>query len=332
MKKRKRVMFVMSGVLLILIVLVAAGWFVLAQPTLARNARSLRHVDPQRLREHVETLSETLAPRHCTATANLDRCAAYILDGFRSSSPTSSGFQTYVAAGRVYRNVFAMFGTGAGPRVVVGAHYDTCGDTPGADDNASGVAGLIELARLLGANPPTGAVELVAYSLEEPPFFRTASMGSAVHASALAEQGVSVKAMISLEMIGCFSDTPGSQRFPIPLLRLYYPSRGNFIAVIGHLGQRPLTKRVKTLMNGSTDLPVRSMNAPAMFPGVDLSDHRSYWQKGFPAVMVTDTAFYRNSHYHESTDTANRLDYRRMADVVVSVFEAVRTLAAEDGR
>jgi Zn-dependent M28 family amino/carboxypeptidase len=189
------------------------------------------------------------------------------------------------------------------------------------------VAGLIELANLLGRSSPPMKVELVAYTLEEPPFFRSEYMGSAVHARSLKRAGVSVRAMFSLEMIGYFSDDEGSQHFPNPLLRLFYPTKGNFISVIGKLGQGLLVRKIKGAMKGASSLPVYSINAPRSIPGVDFSDHMNYWDAGYPAVMVTDTAFYRNPHYHMAEDTAEKLDYGRMAQVVEGVYAAVIELA-----
>jgi Zn-dependent M28 family amino/carboxypeptidase len=159
------------------------------------------------------------------------------------------------------------------------------------------------------------------------PFFGSREMGSAVHARSLSEAGARVKAMLSLEMIGYFSDAPGSQKLPFAALGLLYPRRGNFIAVVGRLSQPGLVRRVKRSMMSATDLPVRSINAPSLIPGVDLSDHASYWREGYPAVMVTDTAFYRNDWYHTERDTPDTLDYARMAEVVAGVRRAVVDLA-----
>jgi Zn-dependent M28 family amino/carboxypeptidase len=170
-------------------------------------------------------------------------------------------------------------------------------------------------------------VELVAFALEEMPFFGTGAMGSAVHAASLRASGRRVRAMICLEMLGCFDDRRGSQRFPFPLLRLFYPSRGNFIAVVGNAGGIGIVRRVKRSMRAGSNLPVHSINAPAIVPGVDLSDHRSYWREGFPAVMITDTAFYRNDRYHSAADTPETLDYPRMAEVVRGAWNAVVDLA-----
>jgi hypothetical protein len=211
---------------------------------------------------------------------------------------------------------------------VVGAHYDVCGEQPGDDDNASAVAAVLELARLLERHRPDVAhrLELALWPLEEPPNFRTPAMGSAVHARRLADGEVPVGGMICLEMLGYFSDRPGSQSFPVPGMGLLYPSRGNFIAVVGNGPSWRLTREVKARMDGATELPVRSINAPALVPGVDFSDHFNFWRQGWKAVMITDTAFYRNPNYHQLTDTPDTLDYGRMARVVTGVYAAATTL------
>lgn len=300
-------------------------WVVVCQPVFSRNARSPLAADPAALEKHVRTISEDFFPRDFRAVKNLERCADYLRAEFEKTGARVR-FQEYSAEGRTYRNVIARFGESDENLIVVGAHYDACGDTPGADDNASGVAGLIALASLLQKHPIGQNIELVAYCLEEPPFFRTPFMGSAVHARSLLEKKADVRGVIVLEMIGCFSDALWSQDFPVPLLRLFYPSRGNMIVIVGSLGQRPFVRELKRKMKGSTDLPVYSLNAPAALPGVDFSDHLNYWDCGLNAAMVTDTAFYRNRNYHSPGDTWDRLDYRRMGEVVVGVYEAVKGL------
>jgi Zn-dependent M28 family amino/carboxypeptidase len=205
---------------------------------------------------------------------------------------------------------------------VIGAHYDVAGDTPGADDNASGVAGLLELGRLLHqyAVPLKYPIMLVVFPLEEPPFFNTRFMGSAVHAQSLAKQGQTVRLMICLEMIGYFSDAPGSQRLPLPLMRLAYPTVGNFIALVSHLGSLRWLGTFRQSFEAGCSIPVEQLSAPKLVPGVALSDHINYWRQGYQALMLTDTAMYRNPHYHMPTDTITTLDFKRMAEVIRGVY------------
>ena len=290
------------------------------------NEQTQLLVSAERLQTHVKMLSEIFSPRDYTHTANLDQAAGYINHEFEQAHGIVTE-QPYKANGRSYHNVRALFGPATKERIVIGAHYDVCQPFPGADDNASGVAGLIELAHLLDKVALPLQVELVAYTLEEPPFFRSEAMGSAVHANSLKQQNVEVRAMFSLEMIGYFSDEPGSQHFPNPILKLFYPSRGDFIAVVGNFGQLGLVRKVKRAMRSATLLPVHSINAPGWLPGIDFSDHLNYWRAGYPAVMITDTSFYRNQNYHTAQDTAEKLDYNRMAKVVQAVYTAILALS-----
>jgi Zn-dependent M28 family amino/carboxypeptidase len=298
--------------------------------TLATGQMNLTRADPGRLRVHVETIAGELGPRDVDHPDGLGRVAAYVEARLRDVA-LEVAEQAYEARGRTYRNVIARFGPDTAERIVVGAHYDTAGPLPGADDNASGVAGLLELARLLTLRPPPLRIELVAFALEEPPAFATCQMGSAVHADSVARENARVRLMISLEMIGYFTDAPGSQQFPAPGLSLLYPGAGNFIAIVGKLGQGRVVRAVRRAMRAATPLPVESIAAPRMLPGVDLSDQRSYWDRGWKAVMVTDTAFFRNPNYHTAGDTPETLDYARMADVVTGVLAAVYAVAETDG-
>lgn len=310
-----------------------------AQPLAAPVASQPPPVDPARLEAHVRKLSVDLYPRSHDQVDQLDAAARYISQALADSGARLR-IQPVLAGGQRYHNIIASFGPQDGPLMVIGAHYDSYANaqvaaaqpsgyspqthTPGADDNASGVAGLLELARLLGQAPPVGPIELVAYTLEEPPAFGSALMGSAWHASELAASGRAVRLMLSLEMIGYFNDAPASQRYPVPAMRLMYGDRADFIALVGKFGDFGITRKAKAIMSGATDLPLYSINAPASIPGIDFSDHRSYWEHGFPALMVTDTAFYRYRHYHQAGDTYEKLDYRRMAKVVQAVHALSR--------
>ncbi len=326
-QRRRRIIRFMLFIVLIFVLLLIALWFWVTQPLLSRaTPASARTVDPSRLRAHVSKLSTELAPRDESHVENLDRVAAYIKDEFSQTSALVSE-QTYQVRGNTYRNVIAQFGPESEERIVVGAHYDTAGPLPGADDNASGVAGLLELAHLLNRQPPSLRVELVAFTLEEPPYFRTTKMGSSIHAQSLRMYNKRVRAMLCLEMIGYFSDAPNTQHFPGAVLSPFYPSAGNFIGVVGRLSDWSLTRKTKATMRNASPLPVYSINAPSFVTGVDFSDHSSYWDAGYSAVMITDTAFYRNRYYHTAEDTEEKLDYARMAMVVEGVYAAVVELA-----
>jgi hypothetical protein len=303
------------------------GWIVVT-PMGELDVTGTATADPRRLERDVRAIV-ALGPRDYLHSENLAKVADYVARELAAAGGVVER-QRFSVDGRDFENVIARFGPEAGPRVVVGAHYDTCGPLPGADDNASGVAGVLELARALGRTPPSGRVDLVAWPNEEPPYFRTAHMGSAVHARAMRDGNVDVRAMISVEMIGEFSDAPGSQRYPSSLLKLVYPSTGSFIAVISGFGKKhggSLVRPVKRAMRGASSLPVRSLAGPRFLPGIDFSDHASFWDAGYPALMVTDTAFYRNERYHTAEDTPERLDYRRMAQVVDGLEAAARALA-----
>lgn len=329
MKKRiaKRIVFYV--VILLVLPVVSLRLFV-AQPSIWWNMTSDRQVDPAKLRKHVERFSVDYRPRSYTDTKNLAKCVSYIVEQFTAAGGIVTT-QQYKVEGREFKNIISSYGPDTKDVLVVGAHYDACGSTPGADDNASGVAGLLELAVLLGGYSNLSMrVCLVAYCTEEPPYFSSNNMGSYRHAEMMVAAGRNVKAMIALEMIGYFNDRVGSQKYPILFLYLVYPWRGNYIAVIGNPGQRKLIARVKNSMKGATELPVYSLAAPNAVPGVNYSDHMSYWRHGISAVMVTDTAFYRNDMYHGEGDTPDRLDYERMSRVVVGVFEAIKDLVQAD--
>lgn len=301
-------------------------WFTLTQPvwvsghqqvTPAVNANTLRHA--------VETLSEKLPARNSTAK-DLLPTVEWIEQ--RIQTYGTSQRQSYHVDKEEFHNIILTFDSANdnSRTIVVGAHYDTAGGLAGADDNASGVAGLIELARLLSETKPSvlpTRIELVFYALEEPPYFKTKHMGSYIHAHRLKKAGRNVALMLSLDMIGYFSDQPHSQQYPMPYLDKIYPDVGNFIAIVGNLNNIGTVRAVKIHFRQSTSLPVYSINAPAFFTGIDFSDHYNYWIMGYPAVMITDTAFARNMAYHTAEDTADRLDYEKMAQVVQATYYAI---------
>lgn len=323
---KKRILKAVATVLVTVTSAVFAAWIAIAQPSCRAGAHVSAKVEHAALRKHVETLAVQFYPRDWRHHENLDACANYIAEHLEQAG-AAVGFETFTLGGRAYRNVHGRFAVEKFPRIIVGAHYDAFGEHPGADDNASAVAVLLELAKLLGALDSPPPVDLIGYTLEEPPFFGTERMGSAIHAKSLAEQAESVRGVIVLEMVGYYSDESGSQSYPIPLLYFMYPRRGNFIGVVSNWDNGAWVRAVKVAMKGTTDLPVYSVRAPAALPGIDFSDHRNYWPHGIPSLMVTDTAFYRNAAYHTDEDTPDRLDYRRMAQVTVAVFTAVTSLS-----
>ncbi|NOZ68265.1 MAG: M28 family peptidase [Deferribacteres bacterium] len=237
--------------------------------------------------------------------------------------------QRYDVEGKTYENIFTeKKGEKSPDRVlVIGAHYDTVTGTPGADDNASGVAGLLELARLL-VNEPLGlSVQFVAFVLEEPPFSRSRHMGSYVYARSLHQKGTDVEGMICLESIGYFTDRPETQYFPLAFLRFRYPTTGNFITFVSNLPSKGFLNRAKAAFKKGSELPVESISTLPVVPGIDFSDHRSFWKFGYHAFMVTDTAFFRNPNYHGKGDTPDTLDYERISEVVMGLRSAVMELA-----
>lgn len=214
--------------------------------------------------------------------------------------------------------------------VILGAHYDSTSTTPGADDNGSAVAVLIEVARLLAKATPRRTIRLVSFACEEAPYFHTGEMGSLVHARGCTQRGENVVGMLCLEMVGYFVDEPMSQRLPpaIPKwLRWLFPSRGNFLAAVGNPRSWKLCWKFRRGFKRGTRFPLFSIVLPESIPEIHLSDHRAFWTEGFPALMLTDTSFLRNPNYHQWTDTPETLDYDRMAEVTLGVASAVCKLA-----
>jgi Zn-dependent M28 family amino/carboxypeptidase len=292
-------------------------------------------VNQDRLYQDVLYLTSIDPPRNYQNLDSLENIAQYILQTFEKLD-CKTDIQSYLAVhpqlvpdGQVYKNIIATFGPDTQERIIIGAHYDVDGDQPGADDNASAVAGLLEIARLIDELKPVlkYRVDLVAYCLEESPFFYSEFMGSAVHAKSMKDQNIPLKAMICLEMIGYFRDEPNSQKFPIEAMKAIYPSTGNFITVVGRDGQENLTQQIKQRMLEGSTIDVQSLTAPPqMLKDITRSDHSNYWNQGFEAVMITDTSFLRNPHYHQKTDTIDTLDFKRMAEVVKGVYWALVNL------
>jgi Zn-dependent M28 family amino/carboxypeptidase len=311
------------------------GWYRITQPWVSaekllktNHPQALVEAQPEVLRRVVTELSTKHVNRNAGNLRRLEEAAVYIETQLKALGVQPKS-QRFTAEGDAYRNIIVQLGPDTPEVTVLGAHYDVAGDQPGADDNASGVAGLLELVRLLKNEKLQRRVELVFYTNEEPPFFRTPHMGSAVHAADLRQRGLRASLMISLECIGYFSDQPGSQDHPVGLMKAVYPTVGNFIALVGFYKDGETSRRVKRAMITATDLPVHSINAPGFVVGVDFSDHLNYHNEGFVGMMLTNTAFYRNKAYHTPQDTADRLDYMRMAKVVNAAKAA--TLAHDRG-
>ncbi len=280
----------------------------------------------QELKKDVRFLAKDCHPRSAGHEKNQSKAVKYIAQSLLESGATVT-YQPFTADKRTFVNISAVFPGKSARRVIVGAHYDTCGNTPGADDNASGIAGLLALGRMLKGISPLDTIELIAYANEEPPYFGTEQMGSAQHAQKLYTEQIGVKAMICLEMIGYFSDKKNSQSYPAAGMGALYPDKGDFIAVVGNWDSISLARTIQTAMRPF--LPTVRLNLPEI-KGMcmDFSDHRNFWAKGLPAVMITDTSFFRNSNYHQAGDLPETLDYRRMAQVVRGVHQAVLQLAA----
>lgn len=283
------------------------------------------------LRRHVEHLAAEIGERNVQRPHALHAAEAYIGEAW-----ARQGYdvvrQPYDAYGVESANLEITIPGCEEPTAIVlaGAHYDTVQGSPGADDNASGVAALIELARLLRDARPARAIRLVAFVNEEPPFFYFGNMGSRVYARAARSRGDDIRIMLSLEMLGCYSDERGSQRYP-PLLRHFYPDRGNFIAFVSNLRSRSALRAALGAFRSGTDFPAERLASPGIVPGVSWSDQLSFWRAGYRALMVTDTAFYRYPHYHRATDTPEKLDYGRMAQVVAGLAHALSVLARPGG-
>jgi Zn-dependent M28 family amino/carboxypeptidase len=283
-------------------------------------------VNKQNLYNHVKFLTDIQPARNHANLAELQQAADYIFDNFKKLKNGNAERQKYTADnGNEYENIIWSYNIDKKERIVIGGHYDVCGNQKGADDNASAVAGVLELAHLVDSLKPNlpYRIDFVSYCLEEPPNFRTTNMGSYVHAKSLIDKQITVKSMICLEMIGYFSDKPNSQSYPVNAMKLVYPKVGNFIAVIGNMSSGSLVRTMKSGMKTHSNLPVSAMNAPAFIQGIDFSDHQNYWKFGIPAVMITDTAFFRNSNYHTENDTIETLDFDKMTEVVRGIYGAI---------
>jgi Zn-dependent M28 family amino/carboxypeptidase len=280
-----------------------------------------------RLEAHVQTLAADIGERNLFRLPALRRAADFVAGEWKAQGYRVAP-HIYDVGGLPTANLEIALRGRVRPHeiVLVGAHYDSVLGSPGADDNASGVAALLEMSRLLVDAKPARTVRLVAFVNEEPPFFATPRMGSEVYARVARARGDDIRLMVSLETIGYYSEAPGSQHYPPPL-GLLYPDRGNFLAMVSNLKSRRALHRMVGAFRAHSDFPVEWLTAPSLLPGVGWSDQRSFWRRGYPALMVTDTAFYRYPHYHSPQDTAEQLDYEALARVTHGLAWAISMLA-----
>lgn len=282
-----------------------------------------------RLRQHVHQLSAEIGERNVFRPHALQAAANYIRTEWREQGYEVVG-QAYDAEGVTSENLEITLPGHKNPKeiLLIGAHYDTVTGSPGANDNGSGIAGLLEISRFLAQCAPARTVRCVAFVNEEPPFFYWGQMGSLVYAKAARKRGDNIRLMMSLEMLGCYVEESGTQTYP-PLLRYFYPDRGNFIAFVSNLKSWKVLKQVVAAFRAHSDFPAESLAAPSFVPGVGWSDQLSFWRQGYSAVMVTDTAFFRYPYYHTERDRADKLNYRGMTRVVEGLQKTIAELAGQ---
>ncbi len=294
--------------------------------TMAQTLNAFPPTLTDRLRNHVFHLAQKIGQRSIFHPHALNDAAAYIrhewiAQGYEVKS------QYYHAKGVKCENLEISRTGKTKPQeiILVGAHYDTVEGSPGANDNASGIAALLELSRFFATIETERTMRFVAFTNEEPPFFFGSQMGSAVYAKRAKARNDNIRLMISLEMLGAYSDQPGSQSYP-PFLRYFYPDRANFIAMVANRASRKELHQLVMAFKAHSDFPVESLTTFEFIPGVAWSDHRSFWREGYPAAMVTDTAFYRYAAYHTANDTPEKLNYPAMTQVVEGLFHALDAL------
>lgn len=271
------------------------------------------------IKQHLIAITKAEKFRTYKNIDQLNYTAEYIKNVFSKYADNVS-VQEYTVNGLVYKNVICSFGTEHAKRIIVGAHYDVCGDQEGADDNASGVVGLLELFRLFKDQKLRYRVDLVAYTLEEPPYFRTEYMGSYIHAKSLFDNKLDVFEMISIEMIGYFKDEKKSQQYPLGLLSIFYGNKGDYITLVTKFNAGKFARRFSRNYRYSKIIKTKKFTGPKFLTGIDFSDHLNYWKFGFSALMITDTSFYRNKNYHESSDIVETLDINRMSKVIDGLY------------
>lgn len=285
----------------------------------------LSYVDTTRIKNDLSEIVNLEKSRNYKNIEMLNKVANYIKTELGKVCD-SVAYQSYNVDNSEYKNVIASIGMENKERIIIGAHYDVFGNQQGADDNASGVAGLLELARLLSKEKLTYRIDFVAYTLEEPPFFRTKEMGSYVHAKYLFDNQISIKGMICLETIGYYDEKPNSQDYPIKGMSLVYGNKGDFITVVQNNKNQPFSEMVKGIMKQQNLIETKSFKGSAALPGIDFSDHMNYWKFNYDAVMITNTAFYRNKNYHTDKDKLETLDIQKMSLVIEQLYMTMRKI------
>lgn len=276
----------------------------------------------ERLYQHVKFLT-TLRPfRNYQNLESLEEVCRYLKSEF-SKYGLHGSEQTFDVGGAEYKNILASYKPEQRRRMIVGAHYDVCGDQPGADDNASAVAGLLEVARMVAEAQPSidYRIDFVCFCLEEPPFYATENMGSHVHAESINKFKSDVIGLINFEMIGYFHN--GDQEYPDARLREMYPEKANFIAVVGKQLYHEFNRKVYELMKVDAGIDVQMIDHPMVEHLAGMSDQRSYWEFGIPALMINDTSFIRNPNYHEMSDDIDTLSFEQMEEVVTCAYNAI---------
>jgi hypothetical protein len=284
------------------------------------------------LEAHIVALAETIGERHVGRGDSLAQARDYAISVIRGIPGINGSHvrrEDVGADGDHAENVVVEVTGETASLVVVGAHYDGAWGAPAADDNATGVASTLELVRRLAGNRFRRTVRFVLFANEEPPYFQNPGMGSLAHAQSSRLRGEQVDAMLSLESVGYYSDSAGSQRYPWPV-GLFYPDRGDFLAFVGNLGSRSLVRHSIAAFRAAAPFPSEGAALPARVPGVGWSDHWAFWESGYQAIMVTDTAPFRNPRYHESGDVAASIDYVKLARVTVGLGAVVRELATQN--
>lgn len=281
----------------------------------------------RRLQRHVDELAGKIGERHVYCAASLQAAASYIEHEWERQGYAVRRL-AYDVSGVLCTNLEITRSGGACQReiLLLGAHYDTVPGCPGANDNTSGIAALLELSRLFASIEPALTVRFVAFVNEEPPYFMTDLQGSAVYAEAARRRHDDIRLMASIETIGWYSSEPGSQSYP-PLFNLFYPNRGDFLGFVSNFRSWAAMRRLAAAFRANSDFPLETAAAFAFVPGVAWSDHRSFWRHGYRAVMITDTAFYRYQHYHQPSDTPDKLAYPELARVTSGLFAAFSALA-----